>query len=82
MNGAAKLVLAANAGMKMKIAREVDAADVYIDLDRKEAKAQWDQIKVDYPDGFDAVIEATGVESIANDAIVRLIIVSSLYIVD
>lgn len=57
--------------MKMKIAREVDAADVYIDLDRKDAQKQWDQIKVDYPDGFDAVIEATGVESIANDAIVR-----------
>lgn len=68
-NGASTLVLAANAGMKMDIARKVDAADVYIDLDRKDAKKQWDQIKVDYPYGFDAVVEATGVASIATDAI-------------
>ena len=51
------------------IARKVDAADVYIDLDRKDAKKQWDQIKVDYPYGFDAVCECTGVASIATDAI-------------
>jgi len=68
-NGAAKLVLAANAGMKMDIARQVKAADVYIDLDRKEADKQWAQIHEDYPYGFDAVVEATGVASIATRAI-------------
>lgn len=57
----------------MKIAREVDAADVYVDLDRKNPQAQWDQIKKDYPMGFDAVVEATGVESICTDAIVCLL---------
>jgi threonine dehydrogenase-like Zn-dependent dehydrogenase len=51
LNGAAKLVLAANAGPKMKIAREIEAADVYVDLDRKDAKSQWEQLKKDYPYG-------------------------------
>jgi len=69
LNGAAQLVLAANAGPKMKIAREVDAADIYVDLDRKNPEAQWEQLKTDYPQGFDAVIEATGVESIADKAL-------------
>lgn len=70
-NGAVRMVVAANAGLKMKIAREVNAADEYIDLDRDRTKAaeQWDQIKKDNPDGFDAVIEATGVASIAERAI-------------
>lgn len=69
LNGASRVVLAANAGTKMQIARKVEAADEYIDLDRKEAKAQWAQIKKDNPYGFDIVVEATGVESIVNDAI-------------
>jgi threonine dehydrogenase-like Zn-dependent dehydrogenase len=41
----------------------------YIDLDRKDAKAQWEKIKKDNPYGFDIVVEATGVESIVDDAI-------------
>jgi threonine dehydrogenase-like Zn-dependent dehydrogenase len=41
----------------------------YIDLDRKDAKAQWEQIKKDNPYGFDIVVEATGVESIVDDSI-------------
>jgi len=45
LNGAAKVVLAANKGMKMDIARKLNAADVYIDLDRKSPEAQWEQIK-------------------------------------
>ncbi|KEI39514.1 uncharacterized protein L969DRAFT_17435 [Mixia osmundae IAM 14324] len=67
--GAAKVVLAANAGMKMKIAREVNAADVYIDLDRQNAKDQWADIKKNNPYGFDVVVEATGVESLIQDSI-------------
>jgi D-arabinitol dehydrogenase (NADP+) len=45
MNGAAKVVLAANKGMKMDLARQLDAADVYIDLDRHNPAAQWEQLK-------------------------------------
>lgn len=69
LNGAAKVVLAANKGTKMDLARKLDAADVYIDLDRQNPGAQWEQIKKDYPYGFDIVVEATGVEKLANDAI-------------
>lgn len=44
-------------------------SDTYIELNRQDAKAQWEQIHKDYPHGFDAVVEATGVESIVNDSI-------------
>ncbi|KAH8918408.1 GroES-like protein [Atractiella rhizophila] len=69
LNGAAKVTLAANKGMKMDIARKINAADEYIDLDRKDAEAQWAKLKQDNPYGFDVVVEATGVESIVNKAI-------------
>ncbi len=49
MGGASKVVIAANKGIKMDLARQIGAADVYIDLDRQNAKAQWEQIKKDYP---------------------------------
>ena len=41
----------------MKIAKELDAADEYIELDRSNAKEQWAQIKKDNPYGFDVVVE-------------------------
>lgn len=69
LNGAQRVVLAANKGMKMDIARKIEAADEYIDLDRKDAAQQWAQLKKDNPYGFDVVVEATGVESIVNDSI-------------
>jgi len=69
LNGAAKVTLAANKGMKMDIARKINAADEYIELDRKDAKAQWAQLKKDNPYGFDIVVEATGVEAIVDDSI-------------
>jgi D-arabinitol dehydrogenase (NADP+) len=68
----------------MDIARQVEAGDAYIDLDRANAADQWAQIKKENPrkywlssskdwtdevDGFDVVAECTGVESIVNDAI-------------
>jgi D-arabinitol dehydrogenase (NADP+) len=34
LNGASKVVIAANKGIKMDIAKELQAADVYIELDR------------------------------------------------
>ncbi|KAG9098141.1 N-terminal acetyltransferase A complex catalytic subunit ard1 [Ceratobasidium sp. 392] len=68
-NGAARVVIAANKGMKMDIAKQLDAADEYIELDRKDPEAQWAKIKEDNKYGFDIVVEATGVEKLANDAI-------------
>jgi len=69
MGGAGHITIAANKGIKMDIARKVEAGDAYIDLDRANAADQWAQIKKDNPYGFDVVAECTGVESIVNDAI-------------
>jgi len=69
MNGASKVVIAANKGIKMDIAKDLEAGDVYIELDRQNPKPQWDKLKEDHPFGFDVVVEATGVESIVQDSI-------------
>jgi len=69
LNGASKVVIAANKGIKMDIAKNIEAADVYIELDRQNPKPQWDKLKEDHPFGFDVVVEATGVESIVQDSI-------------
>jgi len=69
LNGAARVVIAANKGIKMDLARQLDAGDEYIELDRKNPGPQWDALKKANPYGFDVVVEATGVEKIANDAI-------------
>lgn len=47
------MTLAANAGTKMDIARQVDAADVYVDLprDKDQANAAWDQLLKENPNG-------------------------------
>ncbi|KDQ08768.1 hypothetical protein BOTBODRAFT_59130 [Botryobasidium botryosum FD-172 SS1] len=68
LNGASKVVLAANKGIKMDVARQLDAADEYIELHRENPEAQWDQLKKDHPYGFDVVVEATGVEKLAQTA--------------
>ncbi|KAH7926263.1 GroES-like protein [Leucogyrophana mollusca] len=69
LNGASKVVIAANKGIKTKIAKDLDAGDEYIELDRANPGAQWEQIRKDYPYGFDVVVEATGSEKVANDSI-------------
>lgn len=73
-NGAAKLTLAANAGMKMDIARQCDAADVYVDLprDKQEAKGAWDKLLADNAGGFDAVSAYFFFFGIASQAILIL----------
>ena len=53
----------------MTIARSINAADEYLELDRQAPAEQWAQLKKDNPYGFDVVIEATGVESLADNAI-------------
>jgi D-arabinitol dehydrogenase (NADP+) len=69
LNGAARVVLAANKGIKTELAQKLDCADEYIELDRENPQTQWEQIKKDNPYGFDVVVEATGVEKIVQDSI-------------
>ena len=71
LNGAARVVIAANKGIKMNIARNLNAGDEYIELDRDAEKAavQWKALREREKYGFDVVVEATGVEKLANDAI-------------
>ncbi|KAF5318865.1 hypothetical protein D9619_010707 [Psilocybe cf. subviscida] len=69
LNGASKVVIAANKGIKTEIARQLDAGDEYIELDRVDPSAQWRKMKEDYKHGFDVVVEATGAEKVANDAL-------------
>ncbi|KAF7430435.1 hypothetical protein PC9H_006142 [Pleurotus ostreatus] len=69
LNGAAKVVIAANKGIKTQVAKDLDAGDVYIELDRDNPGPQWRQLKDDNPYGFDVVIEATGSAGVANEAI-------------
>lgn len=69
LNGAHKVTIAANKGIKMDIAKQLDAGDEYIELDRQNPEAQWEQLKKDNPYGFDVVVEATGVEKLAQESI-------------
>lgn len=69
LNGAARIVIAANKGIKMDIAKDLDAGDEYIELDRQDPEAQWKKLREDNPYGFDVVVEATGVEKLANESI-------------
>ncbi|KAJ7063251.1 hypothetical protein C8F01DRAFT_1250815 [Mycena amicta] len=64
LNGAARIVITANKGIKMDIAKDLDCADEYIELDRQNPDTQWAQLKKDNPYGFDIVVE-----KLANDSI-------------
>lgn len=68
-NGACHVVIAAPAGLKMDLAKELDAGDSYIELSRDNPSVQFNQLKADNPYGFDIVVEATGSEKILEDAI-------------
>lgn len=68
-NGVTQLTLAAPGGLKMELAKQLDAADTYIELSRSDPSAQFEQIKRDNPHGFDIVVEATGSPKILEDAI-------------
>ena len=69
LNGAHKVTIAANKGIKMDIAKQLNAGDEYIELDRQNPGPQWEQLKSDNPYGFDVVVEATGVEKLAQESI-------------
>ncbi|KAF8755520.1 NADP -dependent D-mannitol dehydrogenase [Rhizoctonia solani] len=69
-NGAAKVVIAANKGMKMDIARQLDAADEYIELDRKILRPNGrSSRKIISTVSTLWYVISTGVEKLANDAI-------------
>ncbi|EQK97333.1 L-threonine 3-dehydrogenase [Ophiocordyceps sinensis CO18] len=53
----------------MDLAKNLDAADTYIELSRENPDAQFAQLKKDNPYGFDIVVEATGSVKILEDAI-------------
>lgn len=57
-NGAARVVIAANKGIKTETAKRLDAGDEYIELDRENPGAQWEKLKADNPYGFDVVVSA------------------------
>jgi len=68
-NGGSRVVIAAPEGLKMDLAKNLDAADEYISLSRSNPEAQFQQIKEANPYGFDIVVEATGSPKILEDAI-------------
>jgi D-arabinitol dehydrogenase (NADP+) len=60
LNGASRVVIAANKGIKMDLAKDLDCADEYIELDRQDPQVQWDRLKADNPYGFDVVVSSVG----------------------
>jgi D-arabinitol dehydrogenase (NADP+) len=68
-NGCSNVTIAAPGGLKMDLARQLDAADTYVELSRTDAGPQYEQIKAANPHGFDIVVEATGSVRILEDAI-------------
>lgn len=52
-NGGCQVTIAAPKGLKMDLAKSLDAADTYIELSRESPQAQFDQLKKDNPYGFD-----------------------------
>ncbi|KZV74185.1 GroES-like protein [Peniophora sp. CONT] len=69
LNGASRVVIAANKGVKTELARKLGAGDELIELDRENPDSQWAKIKEANPYGFNIVVEATGVESVAQHAL-------------
>lgn len=69
LNGAQRVVIAANKGIKTDIAKQLDAGHEYVELDRVNPGEQWEKLKQENPYGFDVVVEATGSEKVANDSI-------------
>jgi D-arabinitol dehydrogenase (NADP+) len=58
LNGAFRVVIAANKGIKTKIAKELEAGHEYLELDRQNPQAQWETLKQENPHGFDVVVRA------------------------
>ena len=56
LNGAARVVVIANAGVKTLIAKAINAADDVIELDREAPGEQWNRLREENPYGFDVVV--------------------------
>jgi D-arabinitol dehydrogenase (NADP+) len=69
LNGGCHVVIAAPEGLKMNLAKSLDAADEYVELSRKDPAPQFEKIKNENPYGFDIVVEATGSVKILEDSI-------------
>lgn len=68
-NGGCRVVVAAPQGLKMDLAKRLDAGDEYVELSRSNPEEQFKRIKGENPYGFDIVVEATGSAKILEDAI-------------
>ncbi|PYI06995.1 alcohol dehydrogenase [Aspergillus sclerotiicarbonarius CBS 121057] len=70
-NGGCHTVIAAPGGLKMELARSLDAADEYVELPRDgdTAAKRMEQLRTEHPYGFDIVVEATGSARILEKAI-------------
>lgn len=55
-NGAHRVVIAANQGIKMDIAKKLEVADEYVELNRSNPETQWQKLKQENPYGFDVVV--------------------------
>lgn len=69
LNGGCRVVVAAPEGLKMNLAKSLDAADEYVELSRKDPGPQFEKLKTENPYGFDIVVEATGSVKILEDSI-------------
>lgn len=68
-NGGCHVVIAAPEGLKINLAKDLDAADEYIPLSRKDSAPQFEKIRAENPYGFDIVVEATGSVDVLEDSI-------------
>jgi D-arabinitol dehydrogenase (NADP+) len=68
-NGGAHMVIASNEGPKMELAKKLNCADEYVELNRKDPRKQWADLKAKYPYGFDVVVEASGSHVLLEKAI-------------
>ncbi|KAK7417174.1 hypothetical protein QQX98_004777 [Neonectria punicea] len=68
-NGGCKVTIAAPGGLKLDLAKSLDAADTYIELSRSDPAKQFAQMRTENPYGFDIVVEATGSVRILEDSI-------------
>ena len=63
------MVVVAPEGLKMDLAKSLDAGDEYVALSRQDPSAQFQKLKDENPYGFDIVVEATGSVKILEDSI-------------
>ena len=52
-NGGCSVTIAAPGGLKMDLAKSLNAADIYVELSRENPEEQFAKLKEDNPYGFD-----------------------------